>query len=76
MSGTPSTHVPDRDHLVAVAGELARELREETGRLERDARVLELRGLPLFAANVRSLRGRLVGVLKLADAVARQGVAA
>jgi hypothetical protein len=69
MSGLPGTSIPDRHILVAAAGELAEVLRSEVGRLDRDAKALELRGNRLFAGQVRDIRTRFAKVLQAADAV-------
>ncbi len=73
MSGTPSVNVVSRELLIAQAAGLADELRREVGLLDRDARALDLRGLPMFAANLRTIRGRLATVMALALEVAEQG---
>jgi hypothetical protein len=69
MSGLPVTAIPDRHILVAAAGELAEVLRVEVGRLDRDAKALELRGNRRFAGQVRDIRARFATVLQAADAV-------
>ncbi len=73
MSGAPLTGVLDREAVVAAAGELATVLRVEITHLERDARALELRGNRLFAGQVRDMRARFARVLRLAEAVVREG---
>jgi hypothetical protein len=57
--------------LLSATGELAAGLRAEIGRLEVDARLLQER-LPMFAANVRTLRARLAGVLGLCESLLAQ----
>ena len=76
MSGTPTTAVLDRVALVAVARELARVLREEIKELDGNARGLELRGYPMFAAECRTMRQRCTVLLKSAWAGVKAGGAA
>ena len=62
----------DREALYHAAVNLAKELRQEIPRLDRDAVALQER-LPRFAADVRTLRRQLTTVLKLAEAVLAAG---
>jgi hypothetical protein len=73
MSGLPTTAIPDRRALIAVAGELTGVLKSEIRQLSRDAQSFELQGRPLLAANMRTIRQRFANVLKLAEDVAAQG---
>lgn len=65
--------VPNRQAFYGAAAELAAVLKTEIARLAVDAHRLDEGGLRRFGADVRTMRQRFAGVLKLAETVLADG---